>query len=205
MKMNLLFTDEDEEEIRSSYWNIKKDDVVIDVGCFMGSYTIPALEAGATVYAIDPYISHTGALCQIAKEIDKLVVITATLSEEGGYSSEFLAILTAVLQNTMFAPLDSVKYLTLDALVTQYKITKLNWIKIDVEGAELSVLRGGIKTLSRFKPQMIIEDHTGIYKFVEELDIRQQCLELLLSLDYTVELVPYIGHKTPDRTFLICS
>src|SRR5208282_1494683 len=135
MKMNLLFTDEDEEEIRSSYWNIKKDDVVIDVGCFMGSYTIPALEAGATVYAIDPYISHTGALCQIAKEIDKLVVITATLSEEGGYSSEFLAILTAVLQNTMFAPLDSVKYLTLDALVTQYKITKLNWIKIDVEGA----------------------------------------------------------------------
>ena len=203
--MNLLFTDEDEEEIRSSYWNIKKDDVVIDVGCFMGSYTIPALEAGATVYAIDPYISHTGALCQIAKEIDKLVVITATLSEEGGYSSEFLAILTAVLQNTMFAPLDSVKYLTLDALVTQYKITKLNWIKIDVEGAELSVLRGGIKTLSRFKPQMIIEDHTGIYKFVEELDIRQQCLELLLSLDYTVELVPYIGHKTPDRTFLICS
>src|SRR5271157_1546807 len=175
---NLLFTDEDEEEIRSSYWNIKKDDVVIDVGCFMGSYTIPALEAGATVYAIDPDLSYAGVLCQIAKEIDKLVVVTATLSEEGGYSPKFLAVLNAALQNTMFAPLNVVKYLTLDDLVMQYKITKLNWIKIDVEGAELSVLRGGIKTLSRFKPQMIIEDHTGIYKFVEELNIRQQCLEL---------------------------
>src|SRR5271157_1076755 len=90
---NLLFTDEDEEEIRSLYWNIKENDIVIDVGCFMGSYTIPALEAGATVYAVDPCLSYTGALCQIAKEIDKLVVVTATLSEEGGYSPEFRTVL----------------------------------------------------------------------------------------------------------------
>ena len=38
-------------------------------------------------------------------------------------------------------------------------INKLDWIKIDVEGAEERVLRGAQKILSCFSPKLIIECH----------------------------------------------
>lgn len=35
----------------------------------------------------------------------------------------------------------------------------MDWIKIDVEGAEIPVLQGAIETLRRFKPTLWIELH----------------------------------------------
>lgn len=39
--------------------------------------------------------------------------------------------------------------------------TRIDFIKIDVEGAELSVLKGGVKTISRCKPVIIFEFGIG--------------------------------------------
>jgi hypothetical protein len=46
---------------------------------------------------------------------------------------------------------------TLDEYVEEHRIHRVDLIKIDVEGAELSVLRGARKTLSRMKPSLIVE------------------------------------------------
>ena len=43
-----------EHGIRNKFWNIKKDDLVIDVGAYFGSYTLSALVMGARVIAIEP-------------------------------------------------------------------------------------------------------------------------------------------------------
>jgi 2-polyprenyl-3-methyl-5-hydroxy-6-metoxy-1,4-benzoquinol methylase len=44
---------DEETPMRERYWQPKAGDVCIDIGAFHGSYTLPALAAGATVYAID--------------------------------------------------------------------------------------------------------------------------------------------------------
>jgi len=49
--------------------------------------------------------------------------------------------------------------ITLDNVVDTYKINKINWIKIDVEGAEEKAIIGGLKSISKFKTNMIIECH----------------------------------------------
>ena len=52
-----------------------------------------------------------------------------------------------------------VKVRSLDSLVADQTIRSVDVIKIDAEGAELGVLRGGRNTLQRFKPQIYLSLH----------------------------------------------
>jgi FkbM family methyltransferase len=45
----------------------------------------------------------------------------------------------------------------LDSLVEQAQLSRVDLVKIDVEGSETKVLQGAQKTLSRFKPTVILE------------------------------------------------
>ena len=64
---------------------------------------------------------------------------------------------------------------TLDSFCDSLGLKKLDFLKIDVEGAEHLVLKGGMNTLGRFKPTIVFEANG------ESLPI---CLSLLSSLGY---------------------
>jgi hypothetical protein len=51
-----------------------------------------------------------------------------------------------------------VRLTTLDRLLAEEN--KVNLIKLDVEGSELSVLKGGVITLTKFKPAIIFEQNS---------------------------------------------
>jgi len=55
---------------------------------------------------------------------------------------------------------------TLDAFVAQRELRRLDMIKIDVEGFELSVLKGAHQALTRFRPRLFVE--------VSDRNLRQQ-------------------------------
>ena len=47
---------------------------------------------------------------------------------------------------------------TLDDILNDFKnLSKVEYIKIDVKGAEYQVLKGAIKSIKKFKPKLIIE------------------------------------------------
>ena len=57
---------------------------------------------------------------------------------------------------------------TMDALIARTGITRLDFIKIDVEGGELHVLHGGERTIKEFKPALLVEieaRHTARYQY----------------------------------------
>ncbi|GLW27194.1 FkbM family methyltransferase [Actinoplanes regularis] len=61
-----------------------------------------------------------------------------------------------------------VDVLTLDGLCATERLTRLDFVKIDVEGGELHVLTGGAETIARFRPTMLIEieaRHTARYEY----------------------------------------
>lgn len=200
----------DEAEIREAYWNVRPGEVVIDVGSYLGSYTIPALIAGATVIAVEPYEDYTEAMCDLCEsnqvDMSALTIVSEALAaSESGYSAEFWDEMEkpgAAAWPYLLAPREA-DFTTLDELVARLELARLDWVKIDVEGAELAVLHGGLETLRRFMPSLVIEDHTRIYGFVRKMGIGPQCLELLHGLGYDIEIVQYTGSTSPPRDYWI--
>jgi FkbM family methyltransferase len=56
---------------------------------------------------------------------------------------------------------------TLDGVCAAAELTRLDFVKIDVEGAELQVLKGGQASIERFRPALLVEiedRHTARYR-----------------------------------------
>jgi FkbM family methyltransferase len=77
-----------------------------------------------------------------------------------------------------------INIITLDSYIEKNNISKVDLIKIDVEGFELNVLKGGINSLKKFKPILYIE--------LDNNNLKQQgnsALELVMflaSLNYSI-------------------
>jgi FkbM family methyltransferase len=190
---------DDEAEIREAYWHPDGHDLVIDVGARYGSWTLPALAAGAMVVAVDPHRQILGLL-RSAAELngfgDNLETVAAALLDDESYPEQLIAEIDERW------PVGHVDFTTLDEVA---KGGPVDWIKIDVEGVELQVLRSGLKTLERHHPTLVIEDHTRVYPWCEQNDIRGQMHELLEGLGYDVESVPYEADTGSPRDFTVAT
>lgn len=72
-----------------------------------------------------------------------------------------------------------VKVSTLDSLCAGAGLQKLDFVKIDVEGAELHVLQGGQQVIDAFRPALLMEiegRHTARYRYSPE-DLRSWLTE----------------------------
>lgn len=192
----------DEWPIRQKYWQPRQGEVAIDVGALYGSYTMPALEAGATVVAVEPNVSAAATLVDIAVTNgldERLRVRNCALFDGTPYPAELRAALESVHWSWM-CPSPDAEYTTLDRLVFDMGLRRLDWIKIDVEGAELGVLHGARSSLAFWHPKLLIEDHTLIYPYVAEMDSARKIREFLSGFGYNVVEDSY---EPPLRTYLI--
>ena len=75
------------------------------------------------------------------------------------------------------------KVTTLDHIVEQAGVTRVDLIKLDVDGYELEVLRGSSKTLSQFRPVIILE--CAPYTLIERGDDPLELGAILSQHGYT--------------------
>lgn len=80
-----------------------------------------------------------------------------------------------------------VKTLSIDDFVKNKEIAKIDFIKMDIEGAELNVLKGAVNTLKNYKPKLAISLYHNIQDFIE---IPKYINELNLGYRF------YLGHYT---------
>ena len=71
---------------------------------------------------------------------------------------------------------------TLDALVSELSLPNVDFIKLDVDGYEIEVLRGARKTLSKFLPTLVFEH--APYTMVEKGYDPEEMAHILQSLGY---------------------
>jgi len=90
---------------------------------------------------------------------------------------------------------DQIEVTTLDRFVDTNNLEQVDIIKIDIEGSELAALRGGLVTLRRFKPVLIIEvqEETSLAAGYKQGDI----LEILEPIGYRFERIGRKGKRIP--------
>ena len=74
---------------------------------------------------------------------------------------------TSVLTNDWQEGAISVESITIDEFVDENKINRLDFIKLDVEGSELEVLKGGERSIRKFKPKLAISIYHKLEHFFE--------------------------------------
>ena len=148
---------------------IRDSDVVVDVGAHLGTFTRVALRRGArVVVAVEP--NPVNASCfhrTFAAEIGagrvRLVAAAAwhspgSLSFELGDASQtgHVAASGAAPRPPSGVRTVSVRAVTLDQIASELKLDRVDFIKMDIEGAERHALAGARRLLAAYKPRLAI-------------------------------------------------
>jgi hypothetical protein len=85
---------------------------------------------------------------------------------------------------------------TIDTLVDELKLPRLDYLKIDIEGAELSALHGGVNTLRDYGPSLGIEVHSFAVSYDKITDfLKEFGYEVLLREDKKQTAILYAKKK----------
>ena len=95
---------------------------------------------------------------------------------------------------------EDVYFVTLDEYVDRNKLSRIDFIKLDVDGYEYKVIRGGFNTIAKFKPVIIIE--LGEYTLREYGDKAEDLIDLLASAGYSFYSEKDV-RKYPNKQYLI--
>lgn len=127
---------------------IKLGDHVIDVGANIGLTArafAKAVGSDGEVHAIEPERSNFNYLCANSLSWPQIIPHRLAFSVNEGYQKLYLNPVSgtgnSIYGNSSHSS-QIVKCLTLDRFIEQEAIQRIDWIKIDVEGAELDVLEG---------------------------------------------------------------
>ncbi len=191
---------------------IRKGDVVVDAGAAFGAYTFPALAAGARVVAYEPWSDGR-----------RVLKLNANLNRFSGLAIRPFALwdktpISEALYKRVwgyhYPNAGSISTVNLDDDLASINVTRVDWMKFDIEGAELPALLGARKTLERDLPTLVIEDHDDVNpdpacvvsRYAASIDSSRRIHKMLADLGYAVRVLPwgfgrrYIVAEHPDRS-----
>ena len=134
---------------------VNPGDYVVDAGAFVGFFVHYALQLGARVLALEPIPSLADAMCKtFASEIAerRVRVLPAALGAAPGQAS--LALVPERLYESKLSDEGiQTEVVTLDDILGGEKV---DFIKMDVEGAEMDAVLGSTRTIAVNKPRLAI-------------------------------------------------
>lgn len=161
------FSHEDESGVRDRDWDIKPGDVVFDIGSAYGSYALTALAAGAhEAWCWNPNREEMAVLNDSIRKNNWRMRFeefdNGLWSEEGRLrdtDNHFIPIAEVGTGEQRDKIREDHFWVTsLDRSLLQ-EPERIDWMKLDVEGAEVEVLKGAEQTIRRFRPRILVEQH----------------------------------------------
>lgn len=134
-------------------------DFVIDVGANVGnhSFFFKNICKANRIVCFEPLDENINLLKQNCEDVEINEVALSDVIGDG-----LLQQIDSMDNNSGTARVSnwgrSIKLTTLDS----FKFNNVTFIKIDVEGHELNVLRGAMETINKYKPDILIEIHLGV-------------------------------------------
>src|SRR4029077_16657598 len=196
-------------------FDIRPGEVFFDVGAAGGDWTLYALASGAIVYAFEPSVPYFKKLVQDVLSndppFDYASVPWQPTQESGFFERAHLFTLGLGREDCVrrlrdqyaeiIAPGDSlcglpdtqtpVRFLPMDHFLPE--LTRLDWVKMDIEGAEIEAMLGGKRTIEKFKPNFIIENHVTIDRIGPGMRATR-------AVERMLEILSGLGHNITEDT-----
>lgn len=198
------FTFVDEEDTRQKFYYpyLKKGMHVLDIGAGYGSYTLPALQKGCKVTVITPKVpppNNEQIKLKMNIDLNNFECKIIDMAVHGGRgwfnpnTKHFTNNLQQISEDAKNRKDEYVICQKLDDII----YGKVDFIKMDVEGAEYEALRGAEQTIRKYKPILLVENH-----LFYDGQMEKKILRLILGWDigYMARVQPY--HAVSHTLFL---
>jgi FkbM family methyltransferase len=184
---------------------IRKNFICFDVGGYKGYYTgIMALAGAKEVHVFEPMQSNIESIRELISLNDRLPITLheIAISHFSG-KTDFQIMPDATMgklissefqKNTANNSIQVIECNSLDNLI-ESGLNEPDFIKVDVEGAEIDVLMGALQLIKKKKPILLIEIHSH--------EIGMKCYELL-KLFYTTIYVFETNQEPGNKESEIC-
>jgi FkbM family methyltransferase len=178
---------------------VKSGDVVLDIGANIGAHTLPlarlvgptgrVVAFEPTAFAFQKLLENTALNPDLAPRISASQLMLVAERSGGVPPTLFSSWPLSADQGLhpkhkgRSMTTEGASAVTLDDAVRELNLKAVNFIKIDVDGHELPVLRGGARTIEQFRPPILIElspyvhaeegyDFDDLITFFQELSYR---------------------------------
>lgn len=170
----------------------KRGDIFLDIGGYVGWYSIQAARA----------VGREGRVIVLEPDVPNRIQLERNLSLNDIGNVEVLSKAAWSFSGTVnwspgTEPVwhqvgqvptgDFREAVSIDDLVQTLDLVRLDWIKLDIEGAEIEAVEGAQKTLTTLRPILFIEVH----------QTRDRLGDMLKQIGYSVEREQY--DELPDR------
>jgi len=151
---------------------VSAGDVFLDVGSNIGLYALRAaglVGSVGRVVAVEPSVAAQSALSRnlalnpalavtvVRKAISDSEGVVQLFHTSGGYDPQAFSLLS----DGTASGSETVQTTTIDGIVAELGLARVDCIKLDVEGVEERAILGASETIARFSPTFILEMNGG--------------------------------------------
>lgn len=180
------------EEMKLMGKILRKGGVFIDIGANIGLFSLHAARAvgkEGRVIAFEPVSKNHSAFLQNISlngfshiTVEKLAVSNMTEPVQIAWDEKELNMGMASAYLKSFSQSETVFAVTLDSYVKNHDISRVDLIKLDIEGGEFPALEGMEETLKKFRPPIIIEIKENVLNLTPYT--KKEILDLLTERGY---------------------
>ena len=175
---------------------VREDDVAYDVGAHVGYFSVlmgDIVGSGGKVIAFEPRGLNLGYLQRhvSVNKCDNIEIVSKAVGDHSGHAK----LETRTGSGTGYVSDtgdEEIEITSIDELVESGTLPPPTFLKIDVEGGEMAVLRGARKVIESQRPRMILATHG------EEIDA--ECRALLREWNYDMQ---DIDHESGTKEMIV--
>jgi len=162
-----------QDEIYEKMGSPEEGDIVLDIGAYVGMFAIKAskqVRRKGVVVAIEPETINFNYLTKNCSKYNNIKLVKKVVSSKDEKTKLYISKGSALHSLTPYSDnYIKVESTTIDSLVTHMKLPKVDFIKIDAEGAELEILQGAENTLSNNRLKLAIAAYHDLPNGKKEL------------------------------------